>query len=208
MCKYEPRTINADYLAECEIHAEVLKYSLLDSQKCLPFSIKVEIDKDALRILDQIAYRFAKLQDSMGEKVSPLILVLAQEPVAANATFVEKLNRLERIGAIPSAEGWKKLRVSRNAIAHEYPDDPEMRISAINRFMAGASQMSVLHQSVQKYINMHFPGIKKQGKKLKPITVFMRARVSRLTSGRINCLREVDTFKSDGFLLHHRQAIL
>ncbi len=144
------------YLTECKIHAKVLNQSLVDIQKHLPLSANIEIDKATLRILDQIAYRFAKLQYSMGEKVLSLILVLAQEPLAANATFVEKLNRLERIGAIPSAEEWKKLRVARNAIAHEYPDDPELRISAINRFMEGASQMSVLYQAVHEYIDAHF----------------------------------------------------
>jgi uncharacterized protein with HEPN domain len=65
-------------------------------------------------------------------------------------------NCLERINAIPSTEAWKKLRVARNAIAHEYPDDPELRISAINRFMEGASQMRELYQTVHDYINAHF----------------------------------------------------
>ena len=96
----------------------------------------------------------------MGEKVLPLILVLAQEPIAANSTFVEKLNRLERIGAIPSTEEWKKLRVARNAIVQEYPDDPELRISAINRFMEGASQIRELYQTVHDYINVHFLHLK------------------------------------------------
>ncbi len=80
------------YLTECKIHAEVLNQSLVDIQKYLPLSANIEIDKATLRILDQIAYRFAKLQDSMGEKVLSLILVPTQEPLAANATFVEKLN--------------------------------------------------------------------------------------------------------------------
>lgn len=150
------------YLAECEIHAEVLNQGLMDIQKYLPLSAKAKIDKDTLRILDQIAYCFAKLQDSMGEKVLPLILLLAQEPIAENATFVEKLNRLERIGAIPSAEEWKKLRVARNAIAHEYPDDPELRASAVNLFLVGASQMRTLYQTVHKYINVHFSYSKKK----------------------------------------------
>lgn len=153
------------YLAECKIHAEVFNQSLVDIQKHLPLSAKAKIDKDTLRILDQIAYRFAKLQDSMGEKVLPLILVLAQEPIAANSTFVEKLNRLERIGAIPSTEGWKKLRVARDAIAHEYPDDPELRISAINRFMEEAAQMRALYQTVHDYINVHFPHLKDKTKR-------------------------------------------
>ncbi len=47
-----------------------------------------------------------------------MILVSAKGLIAANSTVVEKLNQLERISAIPSTEGWKKLRVTRNAIAH------------------------------------------------------------------------------------------
>lgn len=145
------------YLAECSLHAEVLDEGLVDAKKWMPLSVGTLLDKELLRILDQIAYRFTKLQDSMGEKVLPLILELAQEPVSSSATFAEKLNRLERIDAIPSAEEWKKLRVARNAVAHEYPDDPELRTSAINRFLAGAIKLSSLYQFVMRYVAGHFP---------------------------------------------------
>ncbi len=89
----------------------------------------------------------------------PLILVLAQEPIPENVTFAEKLNRLERIGAIPSAEEWKRFRVVRNALAHDYPDDPELRTSAINRFVKGATNLSALFQQVNSYIAQHFPQV-------------------------------------------------
>lgn len=136
------------YLAECLLHAEVLDEGLVDAKAWTPLSSGILIEKEMLRILDQIAYRFAKLQDSMGEKVMPLILELAQETVPANATFVEKLNRLERIGAIPSADEWKKFRVVRNALAHEYPEDPELRVSATNRFLEGAAALNALYRFV------------------------------------------------------------
>ncbi len=89
----------------------------------------------------------------------PMILELAQETVPENATFVEKLNRLERIGAIPSAEEWKKFRVVRNALAHEYPEDPELRVSAINRFLEGVAILSSLYRFVKEYIAAHFPAV-------------------------------------------------
>ncbi len=145
------------YMAECTLHAVVLDEALNDVRKWIPISVETHLDKELLRILDQIAYRFTKLQDSMGEKVLPLMMELAQEPVASSATFAEKLNRLERMGAIPSADEWKKLRIARNAVAHEYPDDPELRTSAINRFLAGAKQLSSLYQFVMQYIATHFP---------------------------------------------------
>ena len=58
------------YLSECTLHAEVLAESLSDIAKYLPFSADTVLSKELLRILDQIAYRFTKLQDSMGEKVA------------------------------------------------------------------------------------------------------------------------------------------
>ena len=147
------------YLAECSLHAEVLDEGFVDTKTWIPLSSGSLIEKEMLRILDQIAYRFAKLQDSMREKVMPLILELAQETVPANATFAEKLNRLERIGAIPSAEEWKKFRVVRNALAHDYPDDPEMRTSAINRFLEGATSLSAFYRFVREYVAAHFPAV-------------------------------------------------
>ena len=93
----------------------------------------------------------------MGEKVLPLILELAQEPISESVTFVEKLNRLERIGAIPSVEKWRRFRVVRNALAHDYPDDPELRASAINRFVEGAADLIELFGQVNSFIAHHFP---------------------------------------------------
>ena len=152
-----PEQSMRNYLAECSLHAGVLDEGLDDAKAWIPLSPRVTIEKEMLRILDQIAYRFAKLQDSMGEKLLPLILELAQETLPENATFAEKLNRLERIGVLPAAEEWKKFRIVRNAVAHDYPDDPEMRASAINRFMEGAVKLSAPLQLVRKYIATHFP---------------------------------------------------
>lgn len=145
------------YLVECELHASVLAEGLADTQLWMPLSANQAIDKVMLRVLDQIAYRFAKLQDSLGEKVLPLILELAQEQVPSHATFVEKLNRLERIGAIDAAAHWQKFRIVRNALAHEYPEATELRISSINHFVQGAEDLYVFFNGIKKYIAAHFP---------------------------------------------------
>jgi hypothetical protein len=149
------------YLDECRLHAGVLAEALEEAHTWLPFNAETvqHLTKEQLRILDQIAYRFTKLQDTMGQKVLPTILELAQEPIAPDATFAEKLNWLERMEALPSAEEWKKLRVARNAIAHEYPDDRDLRASAINRFFAGVIQLNALHKFVGRYLLEHFPSL-------------------------------------------------
>ena len=148
-------------LGECSLHAGILAEALIEARKWLPFNADTvqRITKEQLRILDQMAYRFTKLQDTMGQKVLPAILDLAQEPIAPDATFAEKLNWLERMGALPSAEEWKKLRVARNAIAYEYPDDHDLRASALNRFFDGANQLNALYEFVNGYLLGHFPGV-------------------------------------------------
>ena len=149
------------YLGECRLHVDVLTEALTEARKWLPFSADTvqHITREQLRVLDQVAYRFSKLQDTMGQKVLPAILDLAQEPIAPDASFAEKLNWLERMGALPSAEEWRKLRVARNAIAHEYPDDPALRASAINCFLNGAMQLNALHEFVGRYLLEHFPSL-------------------------------------------------
>jgi hypothetical protein len=51
--------------------------------------------------------------------------------------------------------------VSRNAIAHEYPDDHALRASAINRFFAGVAQLNALYEFVRRYLLKHFPNMGK-----------------------------------------------
>ena len=154
-----PEQLMRIYLDECHLHVEILAEALAETQPWLPFTAKSvqQISKAQLRVLDQVAYRFTKLQDTMGQKVLPAVLELAQEPIPPEATFAEKLNWLERIEALPSAAEWKKLRAARNAIAHEYPDDPELRASAINRFLDGAMQLNALYEFVNKYLRKRFP---------------------------------------------------
>lgn len=149
------------YLGECDQHAAVLAEGLAELQPWLPLTASAvqTLSKVQLRVLDQVSYRFTKLQDSMGQKVLPAILDLAQEPIAPDATFAEKLNWLERIGALPAAEEWKHLRIARNALAHEYPDDPELRASAANRFLDGAMRLNALYTGVGGYLRAHFPNL-------------------------------------------------
>jgi N-acetylglucosaminyldiphosphoundecaprenol N-acetyl-beta-D-mannosaminyltransferase len=41
--------------------------------------------------------------------------------------------------------------------SEEYPEDPELRVSAINHFLEGAANLSVLYRFVREYIGAHFP---------------------------------------------------
>ncbi len=128
-------------LAECALHAAVLA----DARALLPASF-VPSDVPALgadirRLLDQLAFRFMKLQDSLGDKVLPGLLAASLDPLPDDVPFVQKLHRLERLGAVPSVERWKFLREVRNALAHEYPDHPELQAAAWTRLLQAADDL-------------------------------------------------------------------
>jgi hypothetical protein len=99
------------------------------------------LPSDTLRILDQLAYRFGKLQDTLGLRVLPGILDLSQEPFADGTPFAQKLQRLERLGAIPSVDQWRLLRELRNQLAHEYIDAPSLKATALTRFIDGVEDI-------------------------------------------------------------------
>ena len=123
-------------LKECRTHAEVLqeaKEELGDTR--FDENTVTHISVQQRRLLDQLAYRFSKLQDSMGMKLLPMLLDLAEEPIPEDATFAEKLQRLERLGALKSVERWRQLREIRNQLAHEYEDAPAFKAAVLNRFI-------------------------------------------------------------------------
>ena len=51
--------------------------------------------------------------------------------IAEIQTNLDRLNRLEKIGFLPSAEAWIKMREFRNLITHEYPDNPELMCNSM-----------------------------------------------------------------------------
>ena len=127
---------------ECVLHAEILAEALDEHGEFNYSASTIEsLNKPRLRLLDQMAYRFTKLQATLGEQVLPLLLDAAEEPLAEDVPFAQKLQRLERIGIIPSAEQWRELRIARNTIAHEYPDAPELKAAALNQFVRSASEL-------------------------------------------------------------------
>lgn len=143
-------------LAECRLHAEVLDDALAE-MNTLHFTAETVagLTKIQRRLLDQLAYRFAKLQDTLGEKVLPGLVELAEEPLPENATFAEKLQRLERLGAVESAAGWRELRELRNQIAHEYIDQPALKAAALNRFLQGVGQLIVFWRQAETFAKTH-----------------------------------------------------
>jgi hypothetical protein len=140
-------------LSECQLHAEVLS----DAAHSLPAHFEaadvLNISAEVRRTLDQLAYRFMKLQDALGEKVLPGLLVATLDSLPPHATFAEKLQRLERLGALPSADAWRLLREVRNGLAHEYPENPALQAAALTRLLGGARELIAVWRAVRTFVD-------------------------------------------------------
>jgi hypothetical protein len=93
--------------------------------------------------------RFGKLQDIIGSKIFPIILNLLEEEAVA---FIDKLNKLEKLGYIDDANWWIELREIRNKIAHDYPDDHDLICSHLSVVILKAAELIEFWQKLKTKI--------------------------------------------------------
>lgn len=89
---------------------------------------RLEEDPDLAERVEAFVGRFGRLQDTVGDKLLPLLLTaLGEKPSAA----IDNLDRAERLGLIKSADEWMTMRNLRNQMIHEYIEDPVVLSSAL-----------------------------------------------------------------------------
>lgn len=96
--------------------------------------------------------RFAKLQDLLGARLFRLVVELTAEPLPQTATFLDVLHRLEKIGAIPSAATWRRLREIRNELPHDYPDDPDATAASLAEVVAAVPDLLAVDDAVRAHV--------------------------------------------------------
>jgi len=117
-------------LWEADRHLAVLESALRDWQANPILDLaELEVDQQQLRILDQLLFRFTKLQDALGQRLIPATLTALSEPFE-EWSMIDRLNRLEKLGYI-EVDAWLRWRETRNRLAHEYPDHDETRFATI-----------------------------------------------------------------------------
>ena len=72
--------------------------------------------------LESFGAKFARLQDTVVDKLIPVLLQAAGERAAS---AIDNLERMNRMGLISSADEWLEMRGLRNRLVHEYIDQPE-----------------------------------------------------------------------------------
>ncbi|MCK5735702.1 MAG: hypothetical protein KAH21_04450, partial [Spirochaetaceae bacterium] len=84
--------------------------------------------------IDQLIFRFSKLQDSMGKKLIPTSYYLL-ETESEDISFIDILNKLEKLRILPDTEEWLEFRSLRNELSHEYPDQSDTTVEILNRLI-------------------------------------------------------------------------
>ena len=89
---------------------------------------KIDADPVLTERLDAFVSRFGRLQDTVGDKLLPaLLLALAETPGPA----IDNLDKAEKFGFIESADTWLEMRKLRNQMVHEYIEDMAVLSSAL-----------------------------------------------------------------------------
>ena len=104
-------------------------------------------DIDLAERVEAFVSRFGRLQDTIGDKLLPAFLTAHGE---RPATFMENLDRAERLGLIADAQAWIDTRRLRNQMVHEYVEDPVVLASALQ---AGHEFVPTLAATAQRLIS-------------------------------------------------------
>ena len=108
-----------------------------------------DITKEEISFLDQLIFRFSKMQDAMGGRLFPSVLTFLGEDITGKP-FIDNLNSLEKLGLLKT-DDWLLLREIRNAVTHEYPFVTEDLIEGLNQLQKHSIQLIKIFETCKKY---------------------------------------------------------
>lgn len=112
---------------ECQ-HLSTTDQRLFGSPFTLEQVTMLETDPDLAERVEAFVGRFGRLQDTVGDKLLPLLLIALGERTSA---AIDNLDRAEQLGLLQSTDEWMVMRNLRNQMVHEYVEDPVVLASAL-----------------------------------------------------------------------------
>lgn len=139
------------YQRLCQLHFKRLS-DALDSLKILiPLNTEKykSLTKADLAVIDQVSYRFTKLQDTGGQLIKAILILIGEDIQAL--PFIDVLNKAERLGVIESADEWLLLREQRNFLSHEYSVDEAEVVEGINKSYELSKRLCEIYSGIEEY---------------------------------------------------------
>jgi len=141
----------------CTIHSERMHFAWEKVKNHFPLDKEKykQLQPEELSFMDQLIFRFSKLQDSMGGKLFPSILENLGEDIR-ELPFIDRLAKLEKLNVIGSADEWMALRETRNIVTLEYSFITDEIIEGLN--LLGKHQQVILDilEEVKDFVKNRF----------------------------------------------------
>lgn len=124
-----------------------------------PFTVEraelLESDQLLGERIDAFVSRFGRLQDTLGDKLLPNLLSLLMEPPRA---FIDNLDKAERFAWIDSANAWVDARQLRNRMVHEYIENLDGFVAAINAAHKFVPMLASAVRAMTEEVNSRIEG--------------------------------------------------
>ncbi len=141
----------------CEVHMSRLGHAMLKTEHLFPLNIEklINLSDDELSFIDQMIFRFGKLQDTMGAKLFALLLLNLGEDIEG-LPFIDRLSLLEKLAFLQDKNEWLILRETRNIVSHEYPNADEQTINGLNQLKEHVLKLQAIFQGLKESIEERF----------------------------------------------------
>ena len=105
-------------IKECDKHLLRLNSAHKKMGKFMPLTARSyeQLTDEEIGYIDQYLFRFAKLQDALGERLFKNLLIYLGE-ITENKSFIDIFNRLEQLNIIDDYDSWLELRAIRNELS-------------------------------------------------------------------------------------------
>ncbi len=140
-------------LEVCDIHRERLEFATRELRPRFPLTVEtlITLSGKEIAVLDQMVFRFGKLQDAMGSKLFVQVLEFLGEDYR-NKPFLDVLTRLEKLELLDDSNEWMRFREIRNDLAHEYPSHNEEKAAGLNNVFENTPKLVDVYKKMKKYI--------------------------------------------------------
>lgn len=128
--------------------------------------LSAEFPMSALRIaalpaevedgVDAFLKRYEQLVNAIQDELFKAVAIAGGEDLRGLARR-EVTELMARLGALPSAEGFRLLVAIRSRVAHSYPDDPGRQAASLNAAYETVGDLLAAHTAVRSYLERRLP---------------------------------------------------
>ncbi|MDC3221612.1 hypothetical protein OAT97_00755 [Gammaproteobacteria bacterium] len=142
-----------DIVYECKQHIVYLNHASDKMSLFMPLTLASyqSLTADEVGYIDQFLFRFAKLQDTLGQKLFKQTLIMLGE-YTETMPLIDILNKLEKLEIIELRSKWEDLSKIRNKLTHDYECLPNIAAAIINEVYDNLGLLIIFFERIYNYL--------------------------------------------------------